>query len=148
MILTLALAAFCLNGYDFHYLLNSPYVRGPPRWLNLVTMASDSQRSRDYRRNVDSDCFKSTDFYKCGDICIVASALCFCGPSPVGFTLWAEGSQCCVPASSKAQCTRDEFGHAHCPTGVVTPQSQQCHGQCFNDYQVELFNLWHQFSST
>ena len=113
----------------------------------MVTLASDSQRSRDYRRNVDSDCFKSTDSYKCGDICIVASALCFCGTS-TRFTLWAEGSQCCVPASTKTQCTRDEFGHAHCPTGVVTPQSQQCHGHCFNDYQVEFLNLWHQFSST
>ena len=79
-----------------------------------------------------------TKQHKCGDLCIDGRRYCGCGDqvfSMKGFKHW----HCCVPPSTTAQCYDDGYYmNGVCPNGTTLGNTQQCNGQCYNQYSQEL----------
>ena len=76
-----------------------------------------------------------TKQHKCGDLCIDRRRYCGCGDqvfSMKGF------KHCCVPPSTTAQCHLDGYDNGVCPRGTTLGNTQQCNGQCYNQYSQEL----------
>ena len=70
--------------------------------------------------------------HRCGDLCIDWRDNCECGNQV--FSIVYGDQHCCVPPSTRAQCYKNEFGHAVCPYGTPLSRSQQCNGKCYAEY--------------